>query len=222
MNIVIYRQKMEDALEISEYLFNKLKPGLGEHLKISHNGLVMDIFDINIQFRCGDVLKLAGLRPDIYNVDTIAASNFLQQSADKVGEKEMDVLDDIYLEIVQHCMDVLNGNNITMSKFAYDSLPKEEKKAFVELCKEDPAVFVEQVLGINLKEYQKVYIRETFKRASKEKADDVWRMSFQQEPIEPRCKHCNNTGMVPIGPGIRGIKKCPYCSTKPKSKYRTL
>lgn len=172
MNIVIYRQKMEDALEVSGYLFNKLKPGLGEHLKISHMGLVMDIFDIDIQFRCGDLCKLAGLRPDIYNVDSVAASNFLQQSAVKVGGKEINTLDDIYLEIIQHCMDVFNGNNAIMSKFAYDSLSKEEKKAFVELCKEDPVIFVERVVGIKLKEYQKVYIRETFKRLLKEKLTD--------------------------------------------------
>lgn len=167
MNIVIYRQKMEDALEVSEYLFNKLKPGLGEHLKISHMGLVMDIFDIDIQFRCGDLCKLAGLRPDIYNVDSVVASNFLQRSAVKVDGKEINTLDDIYLEIIQHCMDVFNGNNAIMSKFAYDSLSKEEKKAFVELCKEDPAVFVERVVVVKLKEYQKVYIRETFKRLLK-------------------------------------------------------
>lgn len=97
-----------------------------------------------------------------------------------------------------------------MGKFAYDSLSEEEKKAFVELCKEDPAVFIERVVGINLKEYQKVYIRETFKKLLKEK-NDILRLQFQQEPVEPRCIHCNGVGFVPIGPRVRGIKKCPYC-----------
>lgn len=26
-----------------------------------------------------------------------------------------------------------------------------------------------------------------------------------------KCKMCNGKGMVPIGPGIRGIKPCPLC-----------
>lgn len=26
-----------------------------------------------------------------------------------------------------------------------------------------------------------------------------------------KCKMCNGTGYVPIGEGIRGIKKCEYC-----------
>ena len=27
-----------------------------------------------------------------------------------------------------------------------------------------------------------------------------------------KCKMCNGKGMVPIGPGIRGIKPCPLCN----------
>lgn len=105
MNIVIYREKMKDMLEEYKYLFDKLKNDLGEYLKIYPNGLVIDIFDVHVDFRCGDVLKLAGLRPDFYNTDSITASNFLWQSAEKVNGKKINTLDDIYLEIVQHCMD---------------------------------------------------------------------------------------------------------------------
>ena len=213
MNIVIHRQKMENVLEESKYLFDKLRVTLGEHLKVSHNGLVMGIFDIDIQFRCGEVCNLRGLRPDIYNTDSASASNFLQQSAVKVGGKELDTLDNIYLEIVQHCMDIFI-DNIAVDKSVYDSLSEEEKKAFVELCKEDPVIFVERVVGVELKDYQKVYIRETFKRLQKEKTDDAWKAYFQQEPIEPRCEHCNNTGLIPFGPGVRGLMKCPYCDRK--------
>lgn len=27
-----------------------------------------------------------------------------------------------------------------------------------------------------------------------------------------KCKMCNGKGMIPIGPGIRGIKSCPLCN----------
>ena len=50
----------------------------------------------------------------------------------------------------------------------YDELSIEEKEALIELCKDDPAMFIETVLDIKLLEYQKIYVRETFKAIKKQ------------------------------------------------------
>ena len=66
-------------------------------------------------------------------------------------------------------MDSMNKN--------YDELSSEEKEASIELCKDDPATFIETVLGIELLEYQKVYVRETFEVLKKQDKFD-WRARY--------------------------------------------
>ena len=66
-------------------------------------------------------------------------------------------------------MDSMNKN--------YDELSSEEKEALIELCKDDPATFIEIVLGIELLEYQKVYVRETFEVLKKQDKFD-WRARY--------------------------------------------
>lgn len=40
----------------------------------------------------------------------------------------------------------------------YNNLSEEEKRALIELCKEDPVIFIETVCNIKLFEYQKKFI----------------------------------------------------------------
>lgn len=52
----------------------------------------------------------------------------------------------------------------------YEELSYEEKESLIELCKEDPVIFLERVCGISsLYEYQKEYIRRVFREIQKQK-----------------------------------------------------
>lgn len=108
----------------------------------------------------------------------------------------------------------------------YDELSSEEKEALIELCKDDPATFIETVLGIELLEYQKVYVRETFEALKKQDKFD-WRAHYFGEPY--KCKVCGGTGEIPYiiaradGPDIREFKKCPACNrSRIENGFRTL
>ena len=63
----------------------------------------------------------------------------------------------------------------------YEDLSIEEKQTLIEICKEDPVIFLETVLGMELLEWQKVYVRETFKALKKQDKPD-WRQ-FLGEPF---------------------------------------
>lgn len=93
----------------------------------------------------------------------------------------------------------------------YNELSNEEKEALINICKEDPANFVEAVLDIEIPDHKKIYIREVFRSFIYPDKKDFSHQYFG-EPI--RCKMCNGTGMIPIGPGIRGITKCPACNIR--------
>lgn len=116
MNIVVHRTKLSDAMFLSNYLMYEFKEaGIGEYITVKHDGSVIEIGDgIHIDFRGGDVLKLAGLRPDFYLTDSAEASNFLAQSAAKCGGRELYILDDIY--------------NLVICYLDLDEIKKEKKE----------------------------------------------------------------------------------------------
>lgn len=60
-----------------------------------------------------------------------------------------------------------------MNPIEWYNLSDEEKAALVEMCKEDPVVFIETVCGVELLEYQKVFMRETFKALRKQDRLDM-------------------------------------------------
>ena len=60
-----------------------------------------------------------------------------------------------------------------MNPIEWYSLSDEEKAALIEMCKEDPVVFIETVCGVELLEYQKVFMRETFKALRKQDRLDM-------------------------------------------------
>lgn len=103
MDIVIHRNLMRDAMEESRSLCKRLRTSkYSDRVKVRHNGSVIEVGDICIHFRGGDVLKLAGLRPDFYNVDSFSAKRFLQQSADKCRGKELFTMGHVYDKIMEH------------------------------------------------------------------------------------------------------------------------
>ena len=60
-----------------------------------------------------------------------------------------------------------------MNPIEWYSLSDEKKAALIEMCKEDPEVFIETVCGVELLEYQKVFMRETFKALRKQDRLDM-------------------------------------------------
>ena len=60
-----------------------------------------------------------------------------------------------------------------MNPIEWYSLSDEEKAALIEMCKEDPVIFIETVCGMELLEYQKIIVRETFKTLKKQDRLDM-------------------------------------------------
>ena len=60
-----------------------------------------------------------------------------------------------------------------MNPIEWYSLSDEEKAALIEMCKEDPVVFIETVCGMELLECQKIIVRETFKTLKKQDRLDM-------------------------------------------------
>ena len=74
-----------------------------DDIKISHKGkYFIDIKDIRIEFRCGDVEHIAGLRPDYYNADSISATYFISISAAKCNGKALNNLSDVVKVVEDH------------------------------------------------------------------------------------------------------------------------
>ena len=70
-----------------------------------------------------------------------------------------------------------------MNPIEWYNLSDEEKAALIEMCKEDPVVFIETVCGVELLECQKVLVRETFK-ALKRPDKSKLRTKYLCEPGE--------------------------------------
>jgi len=106
LHIIIHRSSSVDAQKVFERfitaLFNE-----SSTMQINDRGKYIDIENIRIDFRCGDMLKLDGVRPDYYNTDSDLVSCFLQQSANKVNGKEIKDIDDL----INMIKGVANGNS---------------------------------------------------------------------------------------------------------------
>lgn len=159
MYILIHRKTLKDMIKVSKDLQDVLATVFKENMIIRHKGTVLDIGDVRVNFRCGSKDNLAGLRPDFYNSDTPEVISFLTCGT-RDGEW-LNGIDDVHNVIVGH----FRGRR---AKLGIDnhSLSEEEKIAFIELCKEDPVLFIEKFLNITMLEYQKVYVREVFKKLS--------------------------------------------------------
>ena len=92
MDIIVYRHHKEDAIKDARNLVEKLGAIVTpNNLIVMLSGLTIYANDIRINFRCGSINHLAGLRPDYYETDLYDASEFLAQC----GGKELSSLEDI-------------------------------------------------------------------------------------------------------------------------------
>ena len=91
MNIVIHRYSAKKLERIFEELCRRLdipyKYDKHRHLISIEEGLFHSVY---IEGRCGSRKKLAGLRPDFYNVDDGEIEWFLEQGASKVNGIKLD------------------------------------------------------------------------------------------------------------------------------------
>ena len=95
MFIVIHRTEAVEAQKVFEHLAETLPKELESDIEINKNWRTIGVNGSRIDFRCGDVFKLGGLRPNYYNTDNELASCFLEQSAVKVNGKEIKDISEI-------------------------------------------------------------------------------------------------------------------------------
>ena len=93
--IIIYRDNYEDMFRAMNELMNYLVD-LKDSMSIDKRRATIDICGhIRVTFRCGDVYKMAGLRPNYYETWSWEADKFLAPSAAKCCGKKMPSLGDI-------------------------------------------------------------------------------------------------------------------------------
>ena len=83
-------------------MLTKFREIFDNELLIVNRDLILVGPDVEIIFRCGDVLKMAGTKPNYYNVDTYNAAEFLAQSAIKVNGEEIESLNKIIDIVVKY------------------------------------------------------------------------------------------------------------------------
>ena len=100
MLVVVHRKAMEDADRDYKIMCDNLGDILGDtigDLKCNKRNRIIDLGDnCRVIFMSGEVWRMAGMRPDIYNVDTIAASEFLAISTSCIGGKEISNINKLY------------------------------------------------------------------------------------------------------------------------------
>lgn len=93
--IIIYRDNYEDMFRAMNELMNYLVD-LKDSMSIDKRRATIDICGhIRVTFRCGDVYKMAGLRPNYYETWSWEADKFLAPSAAKCCGKKMPSLEGI-------------------------------------------------------------------------------------------------------------------------------
>lgn len=97
-----------------------------------------------------------------------------------------------------------------MNPIEWNSLSDEEKAALIEMCKEDPVVFIETVCGMELMEYQKIIVRGTFKALRKQDRLDMLctfndGVRAPQDPSNKTCRTCKHRD------GWRQLEPCRSC-----------
>ena len=93
--IIIYRDNYEDMFRAMNELMNYLVD-LKDSMSIDKRRATIDICGhIRVTFRCGDVYKMAELRPNYYETWSWEADKFLAPSAAKCCGKNMPSLEGI-------------------------------------------------------------------------------------------------------------------------------
>lgn len=95
MLIVVYRKSAEEAQREIQYCLDKFiyDGHIDDYVRYEKH--TIDIRDIRIDFRCGNLNKMASIRPDYYNANDYLASEFLAVAAAKVGGKELNSIREV-------------------------------------------------------------------------------------------------------------------------------
>lgn len=105
MYILIYREKRKDCHRDYTSVYEMLRELFPDEIKMKTGRTTLELFGITIDFRCGEVWKCAGTRPDYYLADTYEARNFLAKSAAKCDGKELSNLSKILTLILEYLAD---------------------------------------------------------------------------------------------------------------------
>lgn len=97
---VVYRKNAFDLSNSFEEIKNIfIKNRKQERVKfkyfIDNDRKIVKVNDHFIEFYCGSIYKMGGIRPFLYNTDCECASDFLQQGASKVNGKEVMNLEEL-------------------------------------------------------------------------------------------------------------------------------
>ena len=109
--IVYYHYVMDaamDARELAEMLVDRFG---AENVKVKNNRMTIDIFDVRIDFRHGDVHRMAGVCPDYFIAYNMEAINYLSGAASRVGGKRLGKLEDVVQVIWEHGRAVTEVND---------------------------------------------------------------------------------------------------------------
>lgn len=120
MYIVIHRMSAKDMNDSLKFLFDRFKRCGFACRALPRGGYIEFGNDVTIDFRCGDVFRMAGLRFDYYNVDSHPADDFLYQSATKYNAKKLDDLDDVFNHICAYLSGTMVQEKKTGEKEVYE------------------------------------------------------------------------------------------------------
>lgn len=95
MFIIIHRTSVVEAQKIFEYFAGLLSNEINSDIEINQRWRTIGVNGNRIDFRCGDMERMAGSRPDYYNTDSESVAFFLQLMADKVNGKEIKDISEI-------------------------------------------------------------------------------------------------------------------------------
>lgn len=96
MKIIIHRKTVNDLRNTFDFLVEKFKKNLIEIDDESLKKFLIVVGEYEIDFFCGDVCKMGGVRPMFYNTDSKEASDFLRISAKKCGGIQIKHVNDLF------------------------------------------------------------------------------------------------------------------------------
>ena len=100
--IVYYKYTMDSAMDARE-LAEMLAERFGkENVKLKNHRLTIDIFDVRIDFRSGELDGMAGVCPDYFIAYNFEAVQYLQSRAARVNGKRLGKLEDIVKVIYEY------------------------------------------------------------------------------------------------------------------------
>ena len=100
--IVYYKYAMDSAMDARDLAGMLIERFGAENVKLKNNKLTIDIFDVRIDFRSGELHKMAGVSPDYFIAYNFEAVQYLECQASRVNGKRLGKLEDIVQVIWEH------------------------------------------------------------------------------------------------------------------------